>query len=333
MAEASGTRILLVGCGEIGSRHLQAVVRLPQVTRVEIVDPRPEAWALGRARVADVPDRCPATELRWLSALEEASPGGALCIVATQAEGRSRLVREVAEQLGYRAFLLEKIVTQSVREIEELVAYVRQRELSVWVNFMTRAYPVFQRVKQRLDPEEPIFFSSVGGNRGLATNGMHDADLFACLDGASRIEPAGCALVDPILHPSKRGRTVFDLSGTLHGCTQKGSQMVLSYMPGHAGWPYITIATPRYRWIIDHVQHTMAESDAASGWAWRVVPCECNILVSQMTTVFAAEILAAGRCDLPTLAESLVAHRFILGELQPHFNRLLEQATDLCPVT
>lgn len=333
MAETPSTRILLVGCGEIGSRHLQAVVRLPRVTRIEIVDPRPEACALGRARVAEVPDRCPSTELRWFSSLEQASRGGALCIVATQANGRSALVRDVAEKLGYRTFLLEKIVTQSVRELEELVAYARQRELSVWVNFMTRAYPVFKRVKQLIDPAEPIVFSSIGGNRGLATNGMHDADLFAYFDGSSRIEPAGCALVDPILHPSKRGRAVFDMSGTLHGCTEKGSQMTLSYMQGHQGWPYIMIATPRYRWVVDHVQHTAAESDAASGWAWRVVPCECNIFVSQMTTIFASGILVSGRCDLPTLEESLVAHRFILGELQPHFNRLMEREMDLCPVT
>ena len=75
------------------------------------------------------------------------------------------------------------------------------------------------------------------------------------------------------------------------------------------------------------------ESDAASGWAWRPAPFEGNLLVSEMTKIFATDILVSGRCELPTLEESLVAHRFVLGELQPHFSRLLEQEVERCPVT
>lgn len=333
MAER-GARVLLVGCGEIGSRHLQAVVKLPQVREIDIVDPRPEALALGRARVAEVADRQSSMALRWLSSLEHASRGGDLCIMATQANGRGQLVRDIADGLGYRAFLLEKIVAQSIREMEELIAYTKLHGLSAWVNFKTRAYPIFKRVKQLIDPDEPIFLYTAGGNTGLATNGVHDADLFAFLDGASHIERAGCACIDPILHPSKRGRELFELSGTLHGCTKKGSHLVLSYMRGYHAWAYVSITTARYRCVIDHAQHSAVESDAASDWAWRLVPLERNILISQMTTAFASDILASGACELPTLEESLVAHRFIFGELQPHFNRLLKQPeADLCPVT
>lgn len=332
MAEP-GARVLLVGCGEIGTRHLQALVRLPQVEQIEIVDPRPEALVLGRARVEEVADRHPAMALRWLSSLTEATRGGNLCLVATLAKGRGQLMQDIAKGLDYRAFLVEKIVAQSIREMEELITYVAQRDLAVWVNFKTRAYPFYKRVKQLIDPEEPIFFSAAGGNSGLATNGVHDADLFVFLDGADRIERAGCSSIDPILHPSKRGGEVFELSGTLHGCTRKGSQMVLSYMSGYRAWEYISIATPRYRWVVDHAQSSAVESDAASGWAWRLVPFDEDVLISRMTTDFAADILTRGRCDLPTLEESLIAHRFILDELQPHFSRLLERQLDVCPVT
>ena len=51
----SGYRVLIVGCGEIGSRHLQAVASLPQVSEIEVVDPRPEALELGRERPQTIP--------------------------------------------------------------------------------------------------------------------------------------------------------------------------------------------------------------------------------------------------------------------------------------
>ena len=66
------SRVLIAGCGQLGSRHLQAVATLTGVDSIDVFDPRPEA----------------------------------LCVVATLALGRTALVREIADRLGYRAFLL-----------------------------------------------------------------------------------------------------------------------------------------------------------------------------------------------------------------------------------
>ena len=333
MAERVGSRVLIVGCGQLGSRHLQAVASLPQVAEIEVVDPQPEALALGRKRLQEIPDRpSSSATIHWLSSLDEAARGGDLCIVATQAQGRCQLVRTIAEQVGYSSFLLEKIVGQSIREIEELEAFLRARRCVAWVNFKTRAYPIHQRITQRLDPDEPILFTAVGGNHGLANNGVHTADLFAFYDHARHIEPVG-ACIDPVLHPSKRGNGLYDLSGTLQGSTEKGSHFTLSYASDHSQSEQIMITTKRYRAIVDHMQRWVVESDATTGWAWRPVPFEGDILVSAMTKAFAADILTSGRCLLPTLDESLVAHRFILSSLQTPFSRLLEREVELCPVT
>ncbi|MBI4596918.1 MAG: hypothetical protein HY737_00770 [Candidatus Omnitrophica bacterium] len=327
---SEGARVLLIGCGELGSRHLQAIASLPQVTDIDVVDPRPEALALGRKRLGELAPGNPSTSIRWLSSLAEATPAGALCIVATQAEGRCELIRQVAQTLGYTNFLLEKIVAQSLRAIEELVDFLSTRRCAAWVNCQTRAYPFHQRVKQRLEASSPIMMTVTGGNLGLVTNGIHNADLFAFYTGATCIEPAG-ASIDPVLHRTKRGQ--YDLSGTLQGRTEDGSRFTLAYAADHALSEQITIVTRSYRCVVDHIQRWAVESDAASRWSWRSVPFEDQIMVSQMTQRFAADILAQRRCALPTLEESLVAHRLILGELQPHFSRLLERDLELVPVT
>ena len=332
MAQRQERHVLIVGCGQLGSRHLQAVASLPQVAQIEVVDPRREALSCGRTRLDEAPDRQPMMSIRWLSSLDEATSGGDLCIVATQAQGRCQLMREIVQRCGYRRFLLEKIVGQSIREIEELEQFLRVRECAAWVNLKTRAYPIHQRAKQRLDPAEPLLFSALGGNHGLANNGVHTADLFAFYDGASRIDLVG-ASIDPVLHPSKRGEQVFDLSGTLQGATEKGSHFTLSYARDHAQSEVLSITTRRYRCVVDHMNRWAVESDASTKWNWRPVPFEDDILVSHMTKAFVTDILASGRCDLPTLAESLAAHRFILGALQPTFSELFEQSVEYCPVT
>lgn len=329
----SGRRILLVGCGELGSRHLQAVATLPEVDVIEVVDPRPEALATGRRRLEGAGPKRPDT-VRWLTSLDLATPGGDLCIVATMAGGRSQLLTEIATRLGFRRFLLEKIVAQSVAEYERMIALAESLGLAVWVNCKTRAYPFHLRVKQRLslNPDAPILLTVVGGNHGLVTNGVHAADLFAFFDDADLIEGAGSS-VDPVLHPSKRGTELFELSGTLQGRTAKGSRFVVSLARNHQSPDLLALVTSEYRCIVDHLLRQAMESDAESGWQWRPAVFENDILVSQMTGAFVSEILDAGTCRLPTLSACLVAHRFVLTELLPHFNALMKRDTDRCPVT
>jgi len=325
-------RVLIVGCGQLGSRHLQAIASLPQVKQIEVVDPRPESLALGQERLEEITDPNPSMSIRWLSSLEEATKGGDLCIVATQADVRCQIVHQVVDGLGYSSFLLEKVVAESVGDYEKLVDYSRSKGLSVWVNCKARAHPSHKRAKTHIDPAEPIVFSVVGGNHGLATNGIHSAALFSFYDEAECIESAG-SHVDQILHASKRGDGRFDLSGTLRGYTEKGSQFTLSFAGNHTGPAHYTIVAPRYRAVIDDMTKWYYASTAEDGWTWHEVPFDANLLVSNMTRYFAADILRSGRCELPTLEECYPAHRFILSELLPHFNKLSGSNGDRCPVT
>ena len=326
-------RVLIVGCGELGSRHLQAVAVLPEVREIEVVDPRSEALHLGQKRLDEIADRIPCTTIRWLSSLSAASRGGDLCIIATQAEGRCQRLREVVESLDYSSFLLEKIVAQSVEDMESLVQFTKASGVSTWVNCPIRTFPTHRRVKKRIGQDDSVMVNVTGSNQGLATNGIHVADLFAYFDEGPWIQCAG-ASIDPVLHSSKRGSHLYDLSGTLHGYTEKGSHLTISYTrSGSKDWEHMSIATSRYRCVVDHLQGWIFESDAETGWAWQQNPFDGNLLVSQTTREFAGQILTSGRSALPTLEQSLVAHRFILGGLRPHFSRLLGQEVDLCPVT
>lgn len=321
---------MIVGCGELGSRHLQSVAQLSEVGEIQVVDPRPEARELAKERLAEVNQSNRKISVRWLTSLEEASPESDLCIVATRAKERPALARKAAD-LGVRLFLLEKWVAPSMEQMEELKEFMEKKGLSAWVNLKARGYPFHQRAKKLLDSGEPICFSVVGGNLGLANNGIHVTDLFVFYTGSDRIEGVGSS-IDPILHPSKRGGDLFDLSGILLGETRNGSRFVLSYRKDLDAAEVYTLQSSRYRFIADPYQRWAVESAADSGWRWRSVPFEGNVLVSSMTQGFVREILMKGTCMLPTLEESLVSHRFILGELKPHFNRLMERESDLCPV-
>lgn len=325
-----GYKLLIVGCGELGSRHLQAVAALSEISEIHIVDPRDESLTLGRERLKEITDINKAIQFFWHRELDYKAIGGDLCIVATQAQGRCALIQQVVRQLGYKNFLIEKITAQSVAEYKDLMRFCETEGVSVWVNCKTRAYGIHQYIKSKLDPREPIIFTRIGGNHGLATNGVHSADLFNFYDGSFQIKSAG-ARVDQILHTTKRGQ--YDLSGCLYGYTDKGSDLAISFSCSHDSPDIISIVSRRGRFIVDHFQQWAQESLPETNWQWQPIPIKENWMVSHLTKAFVIDILLGGRCDLPTLEECFPAHEFILSQLLPHFNKLLKVNNNYCPVT
>ena len=47
-------KITLVGCGNIGSRHLQALVKLPFETEIQIIDPNENSIKLAKSRLNEI---------------------------------------------------------------------------------------------------------------------------------------------------------------------------------------------------------------------------------------------------------------------------------------
>ena len=324
-------RVLIIGCGQLGSRHLQAVASLPEVGEIYVVDPNPSSLALGQERLKEIPDLNGNIRFYWQSGLEGVRPQGDLCIVATQAPGRTQMVKEAAQRFFYRKFLIEKVVAQSVQDYVHLMDFCREHQVAVWVNCKIRTYGIHRYIKSKLKMDEPLFFSRVGGNFGLGNNGIHTADLFCYYSDAKIINPVG-ARIDGLVHPSARGGGIVDLSGCLYGTSDKGDDFVMCLACGHESPDSVTIVTPSGRFFVDHVQKLMMESYPVLQWEWKTVKIEEDWLVSHMVKAFAKDILAHGHCALPTLEECWPAHQFILSALQPHFERLLG-LREHCPIT
>lgn len=332
MQKKDGYRVLIVGCGELGSRHLQAVAGLPEISNIEIVDSRQEALALGKQRLDAVTDRVQHIQYRWLNSLDDATPQCDLCIIATLAMGRVALIKQVAEQLKCRSFLIEKVVSQTIAEYQDLLAFAKKSNLAIWVNCKTRAYQFHQKAKKSLVDSGPLLVSVVGGNHGLASNGIHIVDLFAFYDNATQIENIGLH-IDETLHASKRGNGIFDLSGSIQGYSKKGSRLSISYVKDHQVPDHFSLVSESYRFIVDHLNRTIWESRIENNWSWEPVAFEENIMVSYMSRGFARDILISQACLLPTLEEHYPAHQFILSALEPYFSRLARSQNGVCPIT
>src|SRR5687767_10807061 len=104
-------KVLVVGAGNIGSRHVQGLARARTPMELSIVDPVTASRELTQQRFLEV-----AGEQRRLPALlehiDEAPEAVDLAVVATQAAIRRRAIEALLGHSAVRHLVLEKVLFQ-----------------------------------------------------------------------------------------------------------------------------------------------------------------------------------------------------------------------------
>ena len=64
-------RIILVGCGNIGSRHLQAIAKLSYEIKIDIVEPNDDAQNLAKSRLNEISYDKTTHKFFWYKSINE----------------------------------------------------------------------------------------------------------------------------------------------------------------------------------------------------------------------------------------------------------------------
>ena len=81
-------KVIIIGCGELGSRFLQAAAQVQLVGAIDIVEPFEKASEIAKQRLEQVLAPGSLLQVKWLNDINEAKDTYDLCIIATQADGR-----------------------------------------------------------------------------------------------------------------------------------------------------------------------------------------------------------------------------------------------------
>ena len=89
-------RIAIVGCGEIGSRHLQSLAQLEESASFLLIDPSSDAIATAKNRFEDVlPNKARGLISIRECQLEEVGPEIDIAIISSSSSVRASLTREL----------------------------------------------------------------------------------------------------------------------------------------------------------------------------------------------------------------------------------------------
>ena len=103
----------IIGAGQIGSRHLQALCHLENPTRIDLVDPSNKSLKIAFDRYEEaVPPGKHNIELCCHKSLDGLPDTLDLIIIATNSSIRSKVLKEVIRKRCVKNLILEKVLFQ-----------------------------------------------------------------------------------------------------------------------------------------------------------------------------------------------------------------------------
>ncbi|MXN65580.1 hypothetical protein GR183_11765 [Stappia sp. GBMRC 2046] len=318
-------KVALIGCGNIGRRHLQALAAANRPMQIFIQEPDLDA----RDAAVELITGVRRLEFEFMNSareVSEASDGSLdLAIIATGANVRKVALAQLLDSVRPRTVLLEKVLLTSERDLQEVGHILSDLGVNAYVNCGRRGFPGYRQLKSELFGMKCTSFSVKGAGWGLCSNAVHFIDLAEYLFEEELTALSGKAL-DFGSFPAKRPGCI-EISGRLTGKLESGGMISLECLSGQFQPIFIEVACGNLVWIIDEANREI--KTLADGEVVRSRPFESRN-VSEMSHLYVE--LLEGRSVLPDYNTSARQHGFLLRVIKAHLN-LPEGESTHCPIS
>lgn len=325
-------KILLIGAGQIGSRHLQGLARSRLNLTIEVLEPVAAAREVAMQRFREIPIDEGSKELSAIESLDASSFEGYadLAIIATGAAARYDAIQNTLDRINIPFLLLEKVLFQRISDIDSTEKLLTKKACRAWVNCSRRLFPYSQSLRN-VFADDVLSIHAQGGNWGLACNGIHLLDLLAFLSGASIPDAWNLEFLDKKIYESKRGN-YREFGGCIGFRLEGGHEIVMKDDKGSNAPLVVDIIGRRARATIIESAGLMLLSSRENQWKLEQIKIHVPYQ-SALTNLVVDDILIRGSSGLTEYHESARLHRMYLGAFLEHMGKVTGVSHDVCPIT
>jgi hypothetical protein len=321
--------IAIIGAGNLGSRHLQAVAQMTEAVKIYVVDVSQSSLDMAQLAYGKVPHDM-IFEIKFIRNICQIHENIDVGIIATSSMQRKQAIKDLLNHIPVKYLILEKFLFPAIEDYDEITDFLAKKSCRTWVNCVRRMQPAYQAIKNSFQGESNIICSITGGNWGLGCNGIHMIDMLAfLLDDRDFLFDT--KYLDRGYIDSKR-QGYIEFTGTLTGNSKKCSFISLSSEKNSSHPPVILIQNKNVHCMIEESLGQAFISKREGNWAH--VNMEFPILFqSQLTGVLVVDIMKNGTCRLPSYEESAVLHKSLLSVFLEHYNTNKDEWSSVCPIT
>lgn len=313
-------KVLLIGAGQLGSRHLQGIARSEEPLSVTVVEPFALnlETAIDRFKEIEGHQKHSFVTHNDLAAVQHTSFD--IAIIATNADVRAQITMNLLERLDVPYIIFEKVVFQSTKQFDQVLDKLQKKGIHSWVNCPRRHCDYYVQLKKKVRAQGSVKINVTGVEWGLACNSVHFIDLLFFLSGESEIMLTENNLIHKVFSSKRSG--FIEFFGSFSGETPMGSSISLncSRKASDDENPYqkITISLDDFALLISE-----ATGDVMVMNNQGIIIANEKIEIvyqSMLTNLQMKQIFRTGQSELPDFLNSLNAHTFLFHALsEPYF--------------
>ena len=216
--------IAILGCGNLGRRHLQSVAKTKQALNIYVYDINQDVFILAQDLLKDG-SVFPESTVSYVTSLSELPVDLDVVVVSSSASGRRKLIEELLDVSKVQYLILEKVLFQSYEDYDFIQQLLTAKKVTAFVNCPRRYYPIYSKIKKMLQNKYFSFYLH-GGNWGLACNFIHYLDLLSYFGGTDSLMVDISELDEEILDSKRSGYK--EITGTIKGSIGNCDRFVIT---------------------------------------------------------------------------------------------------------
>jgi hypothetical protein len=320
---------LIIGAGQLGSRHLQGLVKIETSQKIYVVDPSLDSLEVAKSRANEIVH---STEIIYLNSWESLPTNFDLVIVATGASVRSQIVKDLLSKYTVRNLILEKILFQDLKSYSDIKKLLQDTKTHTWVNHPRRLAPYYIDIKNIIaQTGEKVVFNVIGSNWGLACNALHFIDLCSFLTG-STVSRLDLDWLENEIIESKRANNI-EFNGTVKGMMENNSIFTISSLGGSINDITVIISTNTNRWIVQEGRsQSLIHMSANDGFKPHIINFTIEFQ-SSLTTKIAESIFNNKAVVIPDYDQACASHIPFIEAALHKYTQITNIETNICPIT
>lgn len=303
-------KIKIIGAGQLGSRHLQAMKGVEQLLDIQVIDPSENSLRVAKERYEAVSGG-QEHRVSFCTEIGRAEGGTDIAIIATNSDVRRKAIESLLDASETRLLVLEKLLFRQREDYAAMESRLNKAGVKVWVNCPMRVMPIYEKIRADFK-DSPLSYRVTGSQFGLVTNAIHYIDHVAHLSGCEEFEIDVIGL-DRVPIPSKRAGFL-EVNGTLIARFADGSRCEVTCYPSGSAPVIVEIFNQMHRYFVRESEGKFWHAGEEGNWAWeeQAAPIPYQ---SQLTTAVIESLLATGDCGLTPYAISSRIHQQLLDPL------------------
>lgn len=317
-------KILIIGAGNIGLRHLESLGKSNILLKIFIYDLFISKQI--KKKISDIQKINTKVNIEILTNFSS-NLNFDVCIISTNAQERYHLTLYSIINLNIKNIILEKIAFQSNQQYEKIIKISKKNKVNIFVNCPRRSYKVFKDIKNKVKDKKGILrLSYFGNNWGLCSNSVHFFDLLMFLTNFKKKNNLVDNLNNKIIY-SKR-KNYYELTGKIEIYNNKYHLILEDSDIFDEN--ILKLELGKFFFIIKYDRKNKVNSLISNSIRSKKIniPLQSNLTLQQVK-----KLIKNNKCELTKLKDYFNYQSLLIKIFNKKFSTLLKKKITNCPIT